>query len=499
MFDSRQRHSRENPESVELRISLVARVLFLGTAFLAGSAALTAFVLSMRSGANLDHVSGAVFTLANDLAHGLFYRPVYSPDIGYGGTRFQPLQFVLIASLIYCGISPIASGLMVNLAADILLVIASWRLLRREGISAAFACGWTLLLLASNSLRFALSDGRSDILATALTILGLQAIQDHEGRRSNWPVASIAFGLAFATKLTAIHGLIASVIWLFVRRERTQTVRVIMSTTAAILVVAVLTYVFSAGRIVELLRFGATGGAHLVDVMLGPAKMVWRLSQYDPAGLVFLSLACTVLLVRPHLSLLAVYFVVTAVMTAVIFGSPGIEINHLVDLHVASILLLASAVHQWAARQRDADVSSMLTVAASIAAFISLFPIADAFSAGRLTRSRPAEIDTLLASVPPAGGPILSEDPLVPIVAGESPYLMDAFMFRLFALRNEALERPLIDTLQRHGFRAVVLLSEPQDEWYTRFHFGRHAADAIAASYAPASQVGPYRIFVPRE
>ena len=42
----------------------------------------------------LDHPSGAWATLADDLLHGTFYRPVESA-LGWGGTRYPPVYPVL--------------------------------------------------------------------------------------------------------------------------------------------------------------------------------------------------------------------------------------------------------------------------------------------------------------------------------------------------------------------------------------------------------------------
>src|SRR5690349_3712070 len=45
-------------------------------------------------GGYLNHVSGVWATLADDVAHGVVYRPLVS-DLGYGGTRYFPLYFTL--------------------------------------------------------------------------------------------------------------------------------------------------------------------------------------------------------------------------------------------------------------------------------------------------------------------------------------------------------------------------------------------------------------------
>src|SRR6516165_2561992 len=87
------------------------------------------------SGNALNHVSGAWMTLADDLAHGTFYRPLRAGDGTYGGTRFFPLAFAAQAALRRAGLSPVAAGQAASLAAGALLAAAMVLLLRRLGAS----------------------------------------------------------------------------------------------------------------------------------------------------------------------------------------------------------------------------------------------------------------------------------------------------------------------------------------------------------------------------
>src|SRR5689334_12527807 len=86
------------PENIETR-QILGRtpriVLILATAALLLICALRT-VVSWRHDANMDHVSGVWTTMAQDLLHGVFYRPVAGP-LGYGGTRYMPLFFSLQA------------------------------------------------------------------------------------------------------------------------------------------------------------------------------------------------------------------------------------------------------------------------------------------------------------------------------------------------------------------------------------------------------------------
>jgi hypothetical protein len=62
------------------------------------------------SGNALNHVSGAWMALAEDLAHGQFYRPILDPELGYGGTRWFPLAFAAHAALRVAGLDLVTAG-----------------------------------------------------------------------------------------------------------------------------------------------------------------------------------------------------------------------------------------------------------------------------------------------------------------------------------------------------------------------------------------------------
>ena len=89
---------------------------------------------AFESGNALNHVSGAWMTLADDLSRGTFYRPLLAPELGFGGTRFFPLAFVLHAGLLRLGVPLLAAGYALSTVAGALLLAASFLLLRRLGL-----------------------------------------------------------------------------------------------------------------------------------------------------------------------------------------------------------------------------------------------------------------------------------------------------------------------------------------------------------------------------
>src|ERR1041385_5313521 len=83
-----------------------------------GAAAALALVVvipqRILQGGYLTHVSGAWAALADDVAHGVLYRPLLS-SLGYGGTRYFPLYFLLHGLLARAGLPLLAGGHLLSL------------------------------------------------------------------------------------------------------------------------------------------------------------------------------------------------------------------------------------------------------------------------------------------------------------------------------------------------------------------------------------------------
>src|SRR5512146_2166594 len=113
--------------------------------------------------AYIDHAAGVWIALANDLCHGVFYRPLYGP-LGYGGTRYFPLAFVLHAGLMTLGGGPIFTGRLLASASTLALLAGVYGLLRRLGVDKLLAGCSALFVLCSESTQLALLTIRGDVL-----------------------------------------------------------------------------------------------------------------------------------------------------------------------------------------------------------------------------------------------------------------------------------------------------------------------------------------------
>src|SRR5580692_6085239 len=104
------------------------------------SASATAILLVPRIFLNfknqyfLTHVEGVWLACAYDFMHGVFYRPLFSP-LGYGGTRYFPLYFVLTGVLSKVLGSLATAGISLSAAGVALALMAVYILLRRSNVS----------------------------------------------------------------------------------------------------------------------------------------------------------------------------------------------------------------------------------------------------------------------------------------------------------------------------------------------------------------------------
>jgi hypothetical protein len=482
--------------------------VFLGIAAALALATALRLPAAWSSGNALNHVSGAWMTLADDVSRGTFYRPPHVSGGGFGGTRFFPLAFVLHGALLRLGADLLASGFALSLAAGALLVLGAFLLLRGLGLSHALAGGFSALALAGLAGQHALSAVRGDLLSVALSAAGLAALA--RGRPEvRVAAAACAFSLAFAAKPTALTAPAAAVAWLALRGRRGPALALAALVTAGTAGVVAGTNALSGGRFLSLLRLGAGGGASAHDLARAPLRLAEQLGAGDPSGLV-LVLAAVVAVgagapalfrairegrAESPLVLPALWLAFSLAGVIAVLASPGTGMNHLVELEAASAVALGAATRAEGRASRTARL-------AAPAAALAGFAMALGTWRADVSSSRLHEIRAVVRALP-AGGPVFSEDPLVPLLAGERPVVLDPWMLRLAGARDPAVVLPLAADLRRGAFPAVILfrdLADPgADAWYARGNLGLFVAGEIRRGYRRVGGFGRYHLYVPRD
>ncbi len=473
-------------------------LLFAALVIAALTCARVAVVIPRHGG--LNHVSAVWISMARDTAEGAFYRPLTTGE-RFGGTRYMPLHIVLHAGLIRAGLDPFTAGYLIAVSSLVVLVIGVYALLRQLGAArwVALACG--VLTLATQSAQLAAVIIRADLLPAALTVWGLAltALMARRPPRALFILLPAAFfTLAWSAKVTTVFGPAAACLILLIARRRKEAFALGAVTTAGFLLVIVATEIASGNRFLLNMRACARSGTTLVDFARAPIVMLRIVAAKDPGALLFLAPAVALLTAQPRRtlsSLPGLFFAAVLLVTVVLFASPGIDYNHLLDLQIASVLLLGAAV---VGRAIPSGFGLHLL---AIAALLSAAVVAIDFKDHGFN-SRRAHMERAVAVADRAqhDGPILSQDALVPLHAGEPVVVPDAFMMHVLSRNDPAYGDALLRQIRSQRFRAVVLISDPatQRDFLENRHFMPGFVATLEQAYAFAERIGPYRIYLPR-
>ena len=460
-------------------------------------------IVSWKNFGDLDHnAPGTWVAMAVDASDGLFYRPIVS-SVGYGGTRYGPLLIAVQAGLIRIGLNPIVSGFVLGLIAAGLVVTGLFAMLRALHVPAAIAAGLALAALAPACVRINILAIRGDLLPVAMGLWGMTAVicspsfQKQRDRILSICLAAVLFAFASATKITSLYGLAAAFVWLLGERRFRDGLILLSSWAAVMLVLVSVTQWASAGRALSILRICASGGGGLRQIIHGPHKMLYDAWENDHLFLVVGCLAFALLIMnRSWRSLPAIYLLFATAGTMIIYGSPGTKFNHLADMTAASLLLIGFEC------QRSRRLTSLALVCTIV--LVGLSSIACILEARAIRQNAVrSNLEAALSEVnsSPVPGPVLSEDPLLPVLNNERPYLLDSFMLRVIRNQRPDISNQLWDGLAKQRFRAVVLHAEPTNELYKDANdgdFGPGFVEHVEQSYHLASVRGHLFIFLPK-
>jgi hypothetical protein len=462
---------------------------------------------AVRTAAYVDFVTGVWLTLADDLAHGLFYRDLVGPA-GYGGTRYFPLFFVSIGGLMRLGLGPLASGFVVSAAAAGLLVLAVRRLLSRFGLPQAIAVACAVFVFAPRFMQQGLLAIRSDILAAALAAWGLAwvvpAFDERPPRTRALAAAAACFVLAVATKVTSLYAPAAAVMALAWAARPGAALRLGGMVAAGVAAMVGIVAVASGGRAIESWQACAFAGAGIAEWLksapaafmsqvLGPSRVFT--SVVLAAGVAWLAM---IRAGGPRL--LIVLFPVTIAATTVVLASPGTSYtNQLVDALAVSVVMVGWTLARYP-RLRSAGAAALLVLSLA-AARQSLQPV---MNEGLRQRSWQvsAERAALVRDIASVGDPVLSESPELPTLAGTRAYLLDPFTLRVVSLRRPDILRDVQQKLAARRFSAVILMYDPETAagrgWYTNMDFGWPIMSAILENYRFSRETAGLRVYCPR-
>jgi hypothetical protein len=396
--------------------------------------------------AHLGYAEGIWLGLANDAARLVLYRPLEGP-LGYGGTRYFPLFFLLHAGLIRVGFDPIMAGYLLAASSVVLLLVAVFIFLRMAGSSLLLCAAAAAVALSCEPVQMAALTIRGDGLPAALTLLGLACCLPGSPRRA----APFFFTLAFAAKPTSVYGVIAAVAALIATGQRSDAWRISWQSLAGVLMVLMLMMIGSHGRAIGVFAASATGGGDVSSLLAAPVTLA-RMLRRVPESTFFVQLATASLLAGfgRRVSLERVAFVVCLATTLTIYASPATVENHLIDLTVLAVVVVVG----WAAREprwtRAALAIVLVGGVSSAAVALWRFETEDSVD---LRSSRRAVVATIARSPEP----ILVEHPMLAAERGEPPYLIDPHILAVRVAREPTVLNQLLSDVERQRFGAIVL------------------------------------------
>jgi hypothetical protein len=455
---------------------------------------LTQAVLHLRDLSGIQHISGVWMALAAYLNEGVFYPPLEA-DGFYAGTRYMPLLFLSIAGLARLGCGYLVSAKLAALLSAGLLLGGLFAAVRRRTGRWTDALALTGLLLAFPEGRMPLLSPHADALPVALALAGLLLLE----RVQTWRVvaAALLFALAVAAKFSAVAGPAAAAVALWRAGHRRLAILGALLFVGLVGLEVAALQAASDGRFLDNLRSLGSGGMTLASLSIGPSRLGIALFQVSP----FLAVwpVALFLLLRAIFTRTAAvwewYLLAALAATAFIFTSPGTGFNHLLELQVACVLVLAGAVSPAPAGSPRGEAVVLALRGLNLAAVL----------VGLWSLAGPAEPDSsaitpaALAEGLRAPEKVLSEDASVPVLLGQRPVVMDPFAFRLLAEQDRIDDEALAQRIGRQEFDALVMLAriDRPESLCPHFHFGPRVTEAMRRWYRFEGYVGGYAVFRP--
>jgi hypothetical protein len=432
---------------------------------IAGLGGAVALLVWYWPGSFFDSTTSAVWlALAWDFAHGTFYRPLIS-SAGYGGTRYMPLLFVIYGGLLRTKMDPIAAGMIVMHASVFALAFALYRALRVTGTRRSSAVPLAASVFCTAVYQTYCTDVRSDYLAAALSIAAVGSAMRFTREQRTWHLAAAAAACVAAglTKLTSCAFAASIAAWLLFSRRQRAALLFAAATAVGFGAAFTIANAASSGQLLENLRAMVTAGMTVRDIAAAPIGFLRRIVAdpfvLGPAGLAAANCwpgVRTRLRSLPHL-----YFLSTIAVTVTIFTSPGTVWNHLVDLHAAAVLVVGASMED--SRRLVRAVYAVLAV---IALAIAI-PLPGIPSVHRtLVRQGPhggrprTVVARLHEEFPAPPSRYLSTDPIVPLLHGDRPLLLDAFAMEVFLHAGSEAGRDFRTRVLRHEFDVIIARSD---------------------------------------
>lgn len=253
--------------------------------------------------------------------------------------------------------------------------------------------------------------------------------------------------------------------------------------------------VATGGRVIEILTASASGGAGFSSFLSAPMSLA-RILRRVPESTFFIQAACALVLAgfRWKLPLERVALLVCVATTTAIYASPATIENHLIDVTVLSVVVIAA----WAAREaRWTRLVLAILLVGGVAAAASAFWRFRTEDAVDYRSSRREVVAALAGTTEP----ILFEQPMLAAERGESPYLLDLYILSVRVAKDPAVLDQLLADIDRRHFGAIVIEAATLELAFADTLTGDAAMrfqSALARSYRRDAVVGGRTVYRPK-
>ncbi|GJL77799.1 MAG: hypothetical protein NPINA01_07880 [Nitrospinaceae bacterium] len=432
----------------------------------------------------------------------------------------MPLFFTIYGALILFFKDPVLSGFILSLLTLAFLDLGIYLLLRQLDVKRNVALAFTFLAHASIAFQLLTLEIRGDFLAAGMNVWGIVFALKHLRTASfqHLTLSALFFLGAIFTKFTTIGGLVTVALFFLLQNKKPSTLYLTGLTAMATLILLVGVHAVSDGKALASFQACALGGFNWTYALKTPLWFATVIVQ-DPFFLALLGLAVylTAMTISAQWrSFVALYFCITLISTFFIFSSPGTDSNHLIDLLIACLLVAGS---QFQTKEIFAKVYNLYFLFVFIGILFMSIPgtlsIKDHIEpVGRPTRDTVQAISDKLG---PERKNILSENPLVPLLMGQRPFVLDAFSLRLLAQKSPVIHKDFTQKIEKHFFEAIVLLDwsgAPLDQledamekhsslgverFYGEVHFPVGFLDLMKQHYRLSFVERPFVVYEPKK
>jgi hypothetical protein len=482
------------------------RLTRIATAALVGWAAVIVAMVTVLAVVHADDrygvgaASGVWMGLAAAAHDGVWYPPVYAQGF-FGGTRYMPLPIVLqLGGRLVSGEYLVSAKLLIYLVNGALYTLV-YRAARRQGSPAPIALAMVATILTSSAATTTVLGLRWDALAT-LCQLGAIELMSRSTTTRPTVAAGVLCGLAITTKVTSLWAPAAIAVWLARKPRSLATFAGSLVATSGVIVAAV--DALSHGRMLRQLHdFTFAGSTHatLADGLHRFYQLGLRNQRELPLLLALAIVALGVAVVRRRAGLLELGLVFAVPIVIVVMRDTGAYENHLLDLEILAGLAVAGLWRSTNVVRRpivqDAVVG-VLVLASIAAAHYTLIPDARAAASHEL-RGRGDARYTLhpVPALVAQGSCALFEDASIPILAGQRPLVLDAFIAHRLQTTDPVALSHLLRGVDTSGFRTIAL-NFPLTNlgWFETLDFGSAFAHAVDTHYRLTQSIPKAGLFV---